>query len=158
LLKAARLSLQNEVLRDLFTNEVLRSLKLESAQFLLNGWGADGRVTALRTSDLFKKELFARSRARNLESVQRLLARGRVCLQAALFVIAGRFTNELVGRGRSLSLDSLQSLLTGGRVLLQVAVFVIVGRFLNELFIRGCVLVVLNVGSRNRAVEYAGWR
>ena len=150
---AARVPLQNAVLRDLFTSELLRSLNLESAQPLLKGWRPAGRVTALRTSDLFEKELFVPSRSLNLE-----LASKRVCRQAALFVIAGRFTNELVGRGRWLSLDSLQSLLTGGRVLRQAAVLVVTCRFTSELFTRGCIRVVAGIGWRNRAFENAGWR
>jgi hypothetical protein len=150
---AARLPLQNAALRDLFTNELLRSLNLESAQPLLKGWRVAGRVTEFRTSDLFNNESFLRSRSLKLE-----LAPKRVCRKAAVFVIAGRFTNELVGRGRSLSLDSLRSLLTGGRVLLQAAVLVITCRFANELFTRGCTRVVPDIGWRNRAFENAGWR
>ena len=158
LITAARLPLQNEVLLDLFTNELLRSLKPEFAQLRLKGWSADGRDSELRGSDLFKNEFFARSRSLKLESVQRLSGPGRLCLQATLFVIADRFRNELVGRGRSLSVDSLRSLLTGGRGLLQAVVFADAGRFMNELFTRGCTCVVPGIGWRNRAVENAGCR
>jgi hypothetical protein len=153
---AVRLPLQNEVLRDLFTNELLRSLTLESAQFLLKGWSADGRVAELRTSDLCTRELFLRSRSRKRESVQRSSAPGRVRLQAALFVIAGRFTNESLGRG--LNLDSLQSLVGGIGVRLQTVLLVVVGRLLNEVLARGCIRVVPYIGSRKRALENAGWR
>jgi hypothetical protein len=147
---AARLPLQNAVLRDLLTNERLRSLKLESAQLLLKGWRGIGRARASSARDLFTNELLKRGCGLSLDSLKSFVVAGRDCRQVSVRV--GRFTIELVGRGRWLSLDSLQSLLTGGIVLL-VAVFIIVGRFANELFMRGCTRVVLNAGSRNRAVE-----
>jgi hypothetical protein len=73
-------------------------------------------------------------------------------------ILSGRSTVVLVGRVRSLNLDPLRSLVTGGNVLLEIALCVITGRFTNELVIRGWVRVILNVGSRNRALENVGWR
>ena len=72
--------------------------------------------------------------------------------------MADRFASELLVRGRALNLDAAQSLAPARPVCLRATVLVIAGRFLNEVLVRGCTRVVLNVGSRNRAVETAGCR
>ena len=155
---AARLPLQNAVLRDLLTNERLRSLKFESAKLLLKGWCGIGRASASLGRDLFTNELVRRGCGLSLDSFRSFALAARDSRQIAVCVVVGRFTKALLEPGRSVILDPLQSLVAGRRLCLQAILLVIADRFTNELFIRGCVLIVLNVGSRNRAVEYVGWR
>lgn len=107
-------------------------------------------------ADRLTNELLGRGRALNLDSLRSFTAARRVCLGAAVLIV-GRFTNELLGRDRALNLDPAQSLLKAARVCLGAAVLVVVGRFLNEVLMCGCTRVVLNVGSRNRAVENVRW-
>ena len=157
---AARLSLQNEVLRDLFTNELLcsRSLKLESVRLLLNSLRVCPPAAVSFIVNRLSNELLGRGRSLNLDSLQSFAVARRVGRRVSTLSIMDRFTKALLGAGRGLILDALQSLVTGGMGLLQAAVFVIVGRLTNEVFVRDCVRVVLNAGRWNRSVENVGWR
>jgi hypothetical protein len=73
-----------------------------------------------------------------------------------MFLIADLFTRELVTRGCALNVDPVQSL-AKGRIGRRAAVLFIADRSRNEVFMRGCIRVVLNIGSLNRAFETAGW-
>src|SRR5206468_9070504 len=136
-------------------NELLRLLKLRSAQFLLKGWRGADRARASAPRDLFTNELLKRGCGPSLVSLKSFAAARRDGRQV---VVVDGFTNESLGRGCGLTLDSLQSLMGGIGLRLQAALLVVVGRLLNEGLTRGCIGVVLYIGSRKRALENAGWR